>query len=368
MKKIALTLLWVTTNLSAQSSLETQPGDERLAPVGEESAKGLPGDKAYPPLEERIKSSREVLSEGIRNPNYEPEESIPLPPAEPVAEEKPKPVEVKPTKKIVQAKVPRYEESVEAVSQPPRRDVFLSETGVTVFKENFENWEDEVVQVPALSTALATIQFGEEVTASTKDYVTAKLDYAFLGANGAIVELTGCVVDIDVKANFHTSSVKGSLNKIVCTGPDGLEYKQPVQGKIISAASEYGGVKSDIIMAGPAKGMALEALQSAIKGFGEAMAFTETTRQGIASQFATREVENVSGNQDRYIGGKVLESTGSFLQYVVDFYKGLEPSLALAPGAKVHVLIRDSLQVPSDFFKGQLNKNEIKRSLSHAPN
>lgn len=371
MKYFPLLLVFLCSKATATSSLSPMAGDNALAPTSsKEQKKGLPGDKAYPSLQEQVEESRKILTqkEVIHNSNGQEQEEVPQAP-KPSAQSKP-PEQIRQVEKQQAEQQPsstqpptRTKKPARKVVQTKKRDIFLPGTGVTVFPDNFEDWSDDVILVPALSSALATVQGGEEVTMRPEEWVSAKLDYAFLGANGRVVELNGCLVKILLRGNFNTSKVKGTLEYISCTSPNGVPFKRNIRGKIISAATEYGGVDSEVIMAGPSKGIALEALQSAIKGFGQAMAFTETTRNAVAGEYSSREVTNVTGNSSRYVGAKVLESSGDFLNYLVDFYKGLQPTLAIAPGTKVHVIIDGELEIPGDFFKSSHDINSIGQEI-----
>jgi hypothetical protein len=252
---------------------------------------------------------------------------------------------------------PVYEE-MPAMPMASMRSV-ESSSGVTVFTRNFNELANETITLPALSTAYGTIQFGEEISASESEWASAEINYAFLGPNRAVVELVGCRVHLEMRANFNSSKVKGILKKLVCMSPDGRVFERAIEGKIIEVRTEYGGVKSDIIMAGPAKGIALEAMQTMIKAYGAANAAVETTVSGVSSRYDTEKVQNVTGNKQKYVEGKVYEASGDFLTYIINFYKQLEPTLALAPGAKVHIALKESVEIPRAFFKKSVNQNEL---------
>ena len=161
-----------------------------------------------------------------------------------------------------------------------------------------------------------------------------------------------------------TGKVKGQLKEIFCMSPNGHTWQENLEGKMVSATTGYGGIDSDVIMGGPARGMALDAISKVVSGVGQAMAAVETTTKAIGNEYDVREIKNITGDKKRYIGGKTLEATGDFLDYVVSFYKSLEPSLALPPGTKIHVMLKNTVSIPYEFFKQSFDMHDIKKELS----
>jgi hypothetical protein len=343
----------------AQSSLNTQPGDSRVPPpAGAEAQKTLPGDQGFVDIDMQIKKSQEALKQTLGTATEvdaskvtaEPSKPVEAVPAQAQAMPAPKPKRVFKSKPIAPTE--------------PAAEVYLPQNGTTVFNNNLNSeWAEETIILPGLSAAYATILFGEEVASTSKDWIAARLDYAFLGPNGTVIELNGCRAEISISANFNSAKVKGEIQKIVCRAKDGKVFTTAATGKMISAVSEYGGVESEYIMSGPARGIALEAIQTITKGVGGAIAAAQVTESGVSSQFNTSNIRNVTGDKDKYVAGKALEASGEFMQYAIDFYKGLEPTLAVAPGTKVHLMIKDSLEIPKEYFTRKIDIQHLEKDL-----
>lgn len=361
-KLILLTTLCLSSVAShGQSSLDPLPGDESLAPIKKETARGLPGDKAYPDINEQIEAAKKAMKEAFEK---EMAKATQPPPARQTAssskrKEKETKVREEPTNTVTEQPSKTKVVNRRRTRLPKRnKGVFIESSGVTIFTENFSEWEEEFIRVPALSSSYGTVLFGEEVTASEPDWVVARLDYAFLGPNGSVVELKGCRVDIDLTAKYHTQKVKGKLKKIVCRSPSGKVFEKDITGKIVDARNDYGGVAADFIMSGPAKAAALNSLDRAINAWGTAVSFTSSKREAVSNEYSTSEVSNATNKSD-YIKGEVGKEAGSFFGYIAKFYESQEVPLAVAPGAKIHAYIRTELVIPYEFFKEKHNAIDV---------
>jgi hypothetical protein len=220
--------------------------------------------------------------------------------------------------------------------------------------------EAETITLPSASLAPATLMAGIEVAAE-KRQVDVKLDYAFVGPNGSVVDLSNCHTWVDVYGNYNTERIYGETSSISCRAPNGKTFEIAIQGQLRDEKDEYIGVKAELLMRGKAKAMGMEFLQGAIKGYGEATAAAQVTTEVVSGTVNTNPTsgQNITGNQDKYITGQAVASAaGNFLDWYIDFYKSLAPTLATPPGKKVYLSIKGEIQIPKVFFKdAKLNTN-----------
>ena len=186
--------------VDTKSSLKPSQADKNTAPINEDKSAEIPGDHVLPPkasgnIDEIIKKARETLEEEKMKTTVESSTVVSKEEAE-TKKEAPKPIK-------------------KARVFPPTRGVWLTQDtpvpqalsyiapsgeAVTVFSSNAKVGKDDVVTLPSGSHAFGRAKFGEEVTASGQREIAVELDYAFLGPNESVVEMTGCVVWFAVTA------------------------------------------------------------------------------------------------------------------------------------------------------------------------
>lgn len=378
----------------AEYSLDSMQGDVTSAPIREkERPAPIPGDQSIPDLssslDEQLKKMQKIYE--ITRKNQPPQDLIVLvdeekkgaenkdgtgnsqskPSGPKLAYSEPAPTNEKKSEPEPEVSRPKTRPSVRRVARTPRQrapktrpDVFIPSEGVTIFYSNLDEVLEEMIRIPGYSTALATIRGGDQVTQSTKSWVVAELEYAFLGPNGHIVNLKGCRAGINLHPNFHIERVRGNLDKIICVSEKGKDYQVYVEGKILDVKNEYGGIESPVIMAGKGKAMVLQALQSMVSTVGQAMSFAELENTSSSSQYSTSEVSNVRGNKGRYITGKTLESFDNFFSYIIDFYKNMEPGMAVKSGAKILIQLKSTVEIPAAFFKESFHLSEVHKEIT----
>ncbi|MGE3610705.1 MAG: hypothetical protein AB7I27_14025 [Bacteriovoracaceae bacterium] len=208
------------------------------------------------------------------------------------------------------------------------------------------------ITLPSGSTALATLMAGVEVSTEIRQ-VDARLDYAFLGPNGAVVELKGCHIWIDVSGNYNTERIYGEGKTISCRTSKGSTFEIQLHAQLRDFKDEYIGKKAELITRGKVAAAAMQFLQSGVSEFGKAMAAaqvqTDLSSGGVNSNPQT--ASNVQGSDARYIMGKsIAGASAGFLDWWIDYYKGLSPTLAMAPGSKIFLTIKGEIQIPQEFF------------------
>ncbi len=358
--KLALIFLAISAAevfANPQSSLNSLSGDRNTAPIQGQS-NDVPGDKVVPPMEaskidDMVARAQAAWKEEQDKMSQGETEQKALQNDEPLATTLPKeiknsqeridPPKLVPLDKIVRVK-PKLTPQVVRFERP-------SGEAITVFKSNIEQLQEETITLPSGAHAFGRVKFGEEVTANTKTEVLVELDYAFLGPNRSVVELNGCTVWVSVDSNFHTQKIKGSMQDMTCTMPSGRVFTVTVGGPLVGVASGYAGVESDLIMKGPAKAAALNFLSEITKAYGAATAAAQTRTDIVSGERYSDKATNVAGDKKAYVEGKVLEANGDFLKYIASFFESLQPTLALPPGTKVHLINRFNVKIPKAFFK-----------------
>ncbi len=344
---------------ATQSSLNSLAGDRNTAPIQSQS-NDVPGDKVVPPMdgskiddivtkaqaawkEEQEKTSREATDQEQIKENADIPTTLPKT-VKDAREDSPPPKLVPMSDLVRPIQRPRLTTKVVRFERP-------SGEAITVFKSNIEQLQEETITLPSGAHAFGRVKFGEEVTANNKTEVLVELDYAFLGPNRSVVELNGCTVWVSVDSNFHTQKIKGSMQDMTCTMPSGRVFTITIGGPLVDVASGYAGVESDLIMKGPAKAAAFNFLAEITKAYGLATAAAQTRTDVVGGDRYSDKATNVTGDKKAYIEGKVLEANGDFLKYIASFFESLQPTLALPPGTKVHLINRFNVKIPKAFFK-----------------
>ncbi|MCB9229703.1 MAG: hypothetical protein H6618_08840 [Deltaproteobacteria bacterium] len=345
-------LCFIPTSVWAEnsSSISSLKGDATSAPIHEQKSQAVPGDKVIPPIDNQ---NIDAALEKARNAWIEGQERLA---ARMKAEADTELQKEQKKEKKEKPVVISYAQKTEPTYWKPKTYkpiVIEKPTGqsITIFHHNLEQ-EEETITLPSGAHAFGRVKFGEEVTAQGEQEVLLEFDYAFLGPNESVVEMTGCITWLQVKANFHTQRVKGQMQDMTCTMKNGRVFTLPLSGPIVEVATGYAGVNSDLIMRGPSKVLALKFLSEITTAYGAATSAVETTTNVVAAgEGQTDRSTNVTGDKGRYVGGKIMEANGKFLDYIASFFMEMQPTLALAPGTKVHAINRYNVRIPKQFFK-----------------
>ncbi len=359
---LAAALLASAPALAQQYKQNLNPvdGDSQLAPGVTEDSRFLPGDKAIPTISpEQIQAARKAFLEFrmAGQPQAEqPKTGVhpgPVTNAESLEEIQATP---RPRHKV-RRPTPVEQPAVEPPNNgPPDTAVETvryqeGDRAVTVFASNLRHIKPGTITLPSGSSAFATTMFGQNVGISRPELVTARLDYAFLGPNQSVVELRDCMVFIELRPNFSISKVVGRPTDLTCRSRSGSVFTIPFDGLIVDSGDEYAGADGSLQMNGYIQSSLLQFVQAFQKGYGEALQQVEKTTSTAMTDFQSQTFENVTGSKNRYIAGRVLESTASFLDRIINFYSAMEPTLAVAPGTTIHIVNRHNLQIPIEFFR-----------------
>ncbi len=322
----------------------------------------LPGDNVFPNLTDQarkdLEESRRLMMGKTPPPQEGPTESpvpqAPQPPLPTAARSQPRSRAVPPP--MVTPPTP----------QPP--PVYDLANGVRVFARNAEYTKlKDTLTLPSGSIALATVLYGVQVTPNVTDRsVPVELDYAWLGPNGAVVEMKNCRAWVPVKADMNIERLIGVAHTIVCRTPRGAVFEVPIKAHLVNQEDEYLGASATLVLPGKAKAAALSFLQGGVEAFGKAMAAAQISKSATTGAVGPAvSAENVTGNETKYIVGNVLEhSTSKFLDWFIDYYSNLSPQLAVGPGHKVYLAIEGSVQIPKIFFGESMEASTLSKAIS----
>jgi hypothetical protein len=367
------------------------PGDQ-LLPSGtsqntEQKSKMLPGDQTIPTYEIRdpqlkaaMERSRKALEDAknmqvvgqppqvdsqtsaLQEPPenalpeaYEisgAEEALPHPEAFPTPDERPNP---RPNSRRVG---PRKTGLGDGAGYSDSKD------GVRIFSQGLSaarSAAKETFTLPATSIALATTLYGIEATGSVERLVPAELNYAWLGPNGTVVEMKDCRLWIAVRGDYSTERIYGRSQSISCRAPTGETFDIPLEAHMVDQKEEYLGARGTLVARGKALASALSFLSDGVKAFGSAMASAQVNTEVTSGGALGEPVKgsNVGGDHNKYITGQTLSgSSAKFLDWWIDYYQSLSPTIAIGPGKKIYLALQRTIQIPKIFFGERLTARQ----------
>ena len=345
----------VAINLPSSTSLE---GDQVIPNLdGKERSKYLPGNRVIPHLEikdkelgETVEKARLKVEEVL---NVTPEKTIPVPVPEKEEEQEVVQEEERPKKKVKKT----------SQKKPKRRPKKkrIKKKGMKVFYANLRFLKSpkilsqaKTVSIPSGATTMATLQYGLEVP-SPEDEVSARIDAYFLGPNKTYVMMKSCITWIKLTHHFSTRRVFGTTQKISCRSPNGRTFEIPFRATIVNHKNEYAGMVGQLRLNGKLQASLFQFGKDVTSAFGDAMAASNLSKNVVSGGENQRpfESENVTGSRRHFIAGKMAESAGSFLDWHTKFYIGMTPTLAVPPGTKIYLVLKDTVSVPKMFFTSE---------------
>lgn len=227
-------------------------------------------------------------------------------------------------------------------------------SGIKIFQNR--NLDSEpTISLPSSSFALATTLYGIEATPVQYRPLLVELKQTWSGPNQAIVEMRGCRLWLNVKGNYATERIIGSSDSMSCRAPNGITFDIPIHAYIIDQKEEYFGAKGIMVAKGKTLASALSFLSDGVNAFGKAMSAAQVTTN-IAKDisdttFSSNSTNQVAGDSNKFIAGSsIAGSTGKFLNWWIEYYSSLEPTVAIGPGKQIFLVIQGSIKIPKIFF------------------
>jgi hypothetical protein len=368
------------------------PGD-KIIPSGVaqpdgQKARSLPGDQTIPSYEtsdpefkaavERARNALQDLKNKHMGSVSGPSDVEDLPPAElqdaavPLSDPAVKAQESLPLPELL-PKTPRRVKRQNVKSLDLLRDDRSSYTdtkdGVRIFNQALQQPNSrggDTYTLPATSIALATTLYGIEATSNVERLVPAELNYAWLGPNGTVVEMKNCRLWIAVRGDYSTERVYGRSKSMSCRTSSGETFDIPVEAHMVDQQEEYLGAKGTLVARGKALASALSFLSDGVKAFGSAMAAAQVNTEVTPSGGLGDPVKgsNVGGDKNKYIIGQTLSGTSSkFLDWWIEYYQSLSPTIAMGPGKKIYLALQNTIHVPKIFFGDRLTSGQIESAV-----
>ena len=221
-------------------------------------------------------------------------------------------------------------------------------TGTLVYAVSKEAALDETTTVlPAGSFVKARVVSGVEANTLEPYPVLLQLEYAFTGPNKTKVDLSNCFMIAKARANLSTERVIMETDTLSCVRENGEHFKASARGYTAGEDSTFGSTGTFISKQGQV--LLAAVLASVAKNAGEAVAAAQQTTMVAAGGLgAAQTATNVTGDQAKYIAGRsVVDGASMIAQWYLDYAKQLVPSIGIGSGQTVHVVMLETIRVPS---------------------
>lgn len=201
--------------------------------------------------------------------------------------------------------------------------------------------------VPAGSYMKVRILTGVEANSRDELPMLAQVDHALVGPNKTRMDLTGCMVVLQVKGELSTDRVVGSAVELSCVRDSGESVTRPIRGYLAGEDSTFGVTGQLISRQG--RVIAAGSVATLAEAAGAAVAAAQETRQVVTNPISTvgQEVANVTGNDVAYVAGSAgSEAAGLIAGWYLDYADQLLPSIAVGSGRDVWVVLLSSVELP----------------------
>lgn len=370
MKKFILSLLFLSNICLGTPQDTTLPGD--LVIPTEKPAPFVPGDQVIPHIEisdidinDMIRSAQQAMRKKIKETTgQEPTETT----VSPIERSVKRQVSVTPQNLVKQASVGQEKKQTRTAS-PVSTNYVRPRDGLRIIHKNLKYLSNssfqKTVTLPSGSTALGTMKMGIEASGDPKPLLV-ELDYTWLGPNEAFVEMKGCRLWVKVKGHQTTARLEGAAHEMTCRAANGQVFDLPIKAHLVDGEDEYLGIKGERIFRGKDTAMILDFLNGGLNAYGDAMAKFQTKTQ-VSDGETPIKSENVEGDETKYIAGKTISgSMGKMMNWFVDYYQSLSPTIAVGTGRKVFLAIEGTIQVPSILFGEKVSVEKMMDEIKKA--
>lgn len=251
-----------------------------------------------------------------------------------------------------QSEPPRQLPKKTKVYQPPRSEFpqpslpVMPATVALTFGVSAEAALDESTTVlPAGSFVKARVVSGVEANTLEPYPVLLQLEYAFTGPNKTKIDLSNCFMIAKARANLSTERVIMETDTMSCVRENGEHFKSAARGYTAGEDSTFGSTGTFISKQGQV--LLAAVLASVAKNAGEAIALAQQTTTVVGAERG-QSATNVTGDQAKFIAGRsVVDGATLIAQWYLDYAKQLVPSIGIGSGQTVHVIMLDTIRVPT---------------------
>ncbi len=199
--------------------------------------------------------------------------------------------------------------------------------------------------LPAGSFVRATVVSGVEANTLEPYPVLLHLQQAFTGPNKTKVDLSNCFVIAKARANLSTERVIMETDTLSCVRENGEHFKTAARGFTAGDDSTFGSTGTFISKQGQV--LLAAVLANIAKNAGEAVALAQQSTTVLGSDKAAT-ATNVTGSKAAFVGGKsMVDAASTVAQWYLDYAKQLIPSIGIGSGQTVHVVMLDTIRVPT---------------------
>lgn len=204
---------------------------------------------------------------------------------------------------------------------------------------------DNFTVLPVGSFVKARVLSGVEANTLEPYPVLLQLEYAFTGPNQSQVDLSNCFMIAKARANLSTERVIMQTETISCVTESGEHFKSEAKGYTAGTDSTFGSTGTFISKQGQV--LLAAVLANIAKNAGEALATAQQTTTVSGSDRAAT-ATNVTGSQGAFIAGRSAVDAGAMIaQWYLDYARQLIPSIAIGSGESVHVVMLETIKVPT---------------------
>lgn len=201
--------------------------------------------------------------------------------------------------------------------------------------------------LPAGSFVRARVVSGVEAVENEPYPVLLQLEYAFTGPNKSKIDLSNCFMIAKAKANLSTERVIMDTETLSCVRQNGEHFKTTVRGYTAGEDSSFGSTGTYISKQGQV--LLAAVLANIAKNAGEAVSLAQQTTQVVSGGTGSAaSATNVTGSQAAFVGGKSLIDASSLIaNWYLEQARKLVPSIGIGSGKTVHVIMLDTVRVPT---------------------
>ena len=221
-------------------------------------------------------------------------------------------------------------------------------TGTLVYAVSKEAaFDDTMTVLPTGSFVKARVVSGVEANTQEPYPVLLQLEHPFTGPNESKINLSNCFMIAKARANLSTERVIMETDTISCVRQNGEYFKSSARGFTAGEDSTFGSTGTFISKQGQV--LLAAVLASVAKNAGEAVAAAQQTATIASGGLgAATTATNVTGNQAKFIAGRsVVDGAGMIAQWYLDYARQLIPSIAVGSGQTVHVVMLETIRVPT---------------------
>jgi hypothetical protein len=199
--------------------------------------------------------------------------------------------------------------------------------------------------LPAGSFVRAKVVSGVEANALEPYPVLLHLQEAFTGPNKTRIDLSHCFMIAKARANLSTERVIMETDTISCVRDNGEHFKTQARGYTAGDDSSFGSTGTFISKQGQV--LLAAVLANIAKNAGEAVALAQQSTAVVGIDKAAT-ATNVTGDKGAFVTGKsMVDASATVAQWYLDYAKQLIPSIGIGSGQRVHVVMLDTIRVPT---------------------